>query len=89
MTNFNEIWSRIEAHAGETFYQMKGGEFTYKVEGGHVYVSRTDQRIPKSHFEGALALVPLRNTVPLQEKFRGPSFIFGILMDERIKQSDW
>ena len=42
MTNINEIWSRIEAHAGETFYQIKGGKFTYEVEGGHVYVSRTD-----------------------------------------------
>lgn len=89
MVSIDEVWPRIEAHAGETFYQIMGGEFKYAVEGGHVYVSRTDQRIPKSHFEKALDHVPLMNTVPLQKKFRGPSFIYAILMDERIRQGDW
>ena len=89
MVNIDEVWPRIEAHAGETFRQIKGGEFIYTVEHGHVYVSRTPERIPKSHFEKALGLVPLINTVPLQKKFRGPSFIYAILMDERIRQGDW
>jgi hypothetical protein len=89
MTDINEVWSRIKKHAGETFVQIKGAEFTYWVEGNHVYVDRTKQRIPKSNFEKALAFVPLKNTVPLQEKFRGPSFIFAILMDMRIRLNDW
>jgi len=89
MIGIKEVWHRIEDHAGETFRQIKGGEFTYIVESGHVYVSRTDQRIPKSHFEKALTLVPLVNTVPLHKKFRGPSFIYAILMDDRIRRNDW
>jgi hypothetical protein len=89
LIGIDEVWSRIEAHAGETFCQIRGGKFTYVVEGGHIYISRTKQRIPKSNFEKALALVPLENTVPLQKKFRGPSFIFAILIDRRIRQNDW
>lgn len=89
MVSIDDVWDRIEIHSGETFYQIRGGEFTYIVDGGHIYLSRTQQRIPKSHFEKALAFVPLRNTGPLQEKFRGPSYIFAILMDDRIRQCDW
>lgn len=89
MIEIEEVWSRIKAHQREKFYQIKGGEFTYVVDMGHVKPDRTFQQIPKSHFEKALALVPLANTVPLQKKFRGPSFIYSILMDKRIRKSDW
>jgi hypothetical protein len=89
MIGIDKIWLRIEAYQGEKFYQIKGGEFTYVVDMGHVKPDRTLQQIPKSHFEKALALVPLANTVPLQKKFRGPSFIYSILMDNRIRKSDW
>ena len=89
MVDIDKVQSRIEANAGKIFRQIKGGEFSYDVEGGYVYVSRTDQRIPKSNFEKALKYVPLINTVSLQKKFRGPSYIFAILMDKRIRQNDW
>lgn len=89
MADIDEVWSRIKKHAGEKFVQIKGGEFIYWVEGNHVYVDRTKQRIARSNFEKALAFVPLKNTVPLQKKFRGPSFIFAILMDNRIRLNDW
>lgn len=45
------IWSRICAHAGEIFRQIRGGEFTYDVDGNFVNLHRTNQRIPKSDFE--------------------------------------
>jgi len=89
MIGIDELWFRIEAHAGERFYQIRGGEFTYVVYGGHVIPDRTSQQIPKSHFEKALDYIPLKNTVPLQKKLRGPSFIYAILMDTRIRQNDW
>ena len=88
MPSIETVWIRITAHAGETFHQIKGGEFSYLVAGGHVVPDRTNQQIPKSHFEQALAYVPLTRTVPLQN-LRGPSYIFAILMDNRIRQSDW
>jgi hypothetical protein len=88
MITFDTIWSRIEAHAGEKFVQIRGGEFTYAVAGGHVIPDRTNQQIPKSHFEEASNLLPLKNTVPVQH-LRGPSYIYAILMDERIRKEDW
>ena len=74
MILFNTIWSRIEAHAGQRFVQIRGGKFTYVVASGHVIPDRTNQQIPKSHFEEASKLLPLKNTVPVQH-LRGPSYI--------------
>ena len=82
------VWRRIRRHTGETFYQMRGGAFSYSVAGGCVYPDRTQQQIPKSHFSKALELVPAKNTAPFQH-LRGPSFIYAILMDPRIRAADW
>lgn len=88
MPNIEVVWERIKAHIGQQFWQIRGGEFTYTVEHGTVKPNRTHRRIPKSDFVGALKLVPLKNTVPVQH-LQGPSYIYAILMDERISQGDW
>ena len=82
------LWSRIKAHEGEKFIQIRGGEFTYAVSGAAVIPDRTNQNIPRAHFEEAIGLLPLSNTVPVQH-LRGPFYIFAILMDRRICGSDW
>jgi hypothetical protein len=84
----NLVWDRIEALAGQEFHMIRGAVFLYKVSGGHVLPDRTNQQIPKSHFEKALAFVPLADTTAIQD-LRGPSFIYAILMDSRIRQADW
>jgi len=33
---FEEIWGRIREHSGETFKQIRGGEFTYEFRGGYI-----------------------------------------------------
>ena len=88
MTNFETVWSRIVVHQGETFRQIRGGEFTYEVSGNTVIPDRTNRMFPRSHFEEALALMPLKSTVPLQH-LQGPSYIYAIMMDPRIRQDDW
>lgn len=88
MPEIETVWARVEEHAGEPFWQIRGNEFTYVVVGGHVVPDRTNHRIPKSHFQKALAYVPLANTQPVQ-RLRGPAFIYAILMDQRIRQNDW
>jgi hypothetical protein len=67
---------------------IRGAAFRYEVTGGHVLPERTNQQIPKFHFEKALAFVPLADTTAIQN-LRGPSFIYAILMDPSIRQSDW
>ena len=82
------VWSRITAHEGEIFRQIRGGEFSYAVTGDYLQLDRTNQAIPRKHIEEALGLVPLNNTVPVQH-LRAPSYIFAILMDDRVRGTDW
>lgn len=83
MLGVQSIWERITACQGETFHQKKGKPFTYTVKGNVLRPHTTNQNIPRSHFEKALARWPCENTVPLQD-LRGPSYIFAILKDPRI-----
>jgi len=48
----------------------------------------TNQNIPKRHFEDALQRVPLEGPGQINH-LRGPSFIYGVLMDDRIRRRDW
>ena len=86
--SFDRVWQRIEAHAGETFRQIRGGEFTYEVRSGAVWPDRTKRALPRSNFKQAFELVPLPSTTPLQ-RLQGPSYLYAILMDQRIRQDDW
>jgi hypothetical protein len=81
---FAEVWHRIESHAGEDFVTKTGLPFTYTVEHGVVRPSRTNRHIPRSDFEKALTLGPLKNVAVVHD-LRGPSYIYAILMDERIR----
>lgn len=88
MPSIDAVWMRIANSEGETFQQIRGGEFTYVAESSHIKPDRTNQQIPRAHFEEALGLVPLENTVPVQH-LRGPSYIYAVLMDPRIRKGDW
>ena len=88
MVEFVDVWTRIRSHSGEVFRQIHGGEFTYVAHDGYVEPDRTRQNLPRSHFEKAFELVPLEDTKSVQH-LRGPSYLYAILMDRRIRQSDW
>jgi len=85
---FEVVWGRIVAHAGEPFYLIRGGEFHYRVTGHTLHLDRTSQMIPYSQLEQAYQLVPLKNTTSVQH-LRAPAYLYAILMDPRIRQSDW
>ncbi len=88
MRDIEIIWKRIVAHEGETFRQIRGQEFQYSVAQSVLRPSTTNQNLPKSVFDTALKDVPFENTVSLQ-KLRGPSYLYAILMDRRIRGNDW
>jgi hypothetical protein len=88
MPDIDTVWQRIESHTGETFHQKLGGAFKYEVTNGQVRPDRTNQQIPRSHFEKALAGVPLQGPGRIND-LRGPSYIYAILMDPRIRQDEW
>ena len=88
MIRFQQVWARIHEHAGEEFVQTRGGVFTYAAHDGYLLPDRTNQNLSRAEFERAFALVPLKDTKTVQH-LRGPSYLRAILMDDRIRRSDW
>ena len=88
MVNIDAIWARIKTYKGEKFHQIRGAEFTYEVVGSAVVPDRTNRNIPKSDFEKAIAFLPLENTTTIHN-LQGPSYIYAILMDKRIRKDGW
>ena len=86
--NIDVIWKRICDHEGKTFRQIRGKEFTYTIIGNAARLSTTNYNVGKGTFEKALQLMPLSNTVPIQD-LPAPSYVYAILMDDRIRQNDY
>jgi hypothetical protein len=86
--SIDAVWARIKANEGKSFRQIRGKEFTYAVVGSALVPNTTNQNISRAHFEEAMKLMPMRDTTLLQH-LRGPSYLFAILMDQRIRGSDW
>ncbi|MET3684422.1 hypothetical protein ABID56_002559 [Alkalibacillus flavidus] len=82
------VWERIVKNEGEVFKQKRGKEFSYSVKMNTLYLRTTNRIISKKTFEKALDEVPLENTVPLQN-LQAPSYLYAILMDNRIRKDDY
>jgi hypothetical protein len=82
------VWARISANAGSEFRMVKGETFRYVIVSKRIALDRTNHHIAKSHVEKALAYVPLKNTIVIGH-LRAPAYLYAILMDDRIRQSDW
>lgn len=92
MARIDVVWERIQRHAGSVFQTVTGLPFTYEVPGRYLRVFRDGEEINRSlsrtNFERALALMPTDGPGDLQGR-QGPSYTWAILMDPRIRQSDW
>lgn len=86
--NFDVIWERICNNEGKIFHQIRGKKFTYNVHGNTLMLSTTNYNIAKSTFEKALEFVPFENTTPVQH-LSAPSYLYAILMDNRIRMTDY
>ena len=86
----SDVWDRIAAHSGATFHLIQGKAFTYDVRGRtiHLHTHTESWKISRTAIEKALDRVPLRNTVVVYD-LPAPSYVYAILMDERIRASDW
>jgi hypothetical protein len=88
MPGIDEIWRRITALEGETFTQARGGQFTFEMRPGSLRPNRTNRNLPRSTFEEALRRIPLAGPGQIQD-LQGPSYVFAILMDTRVRHGDW
>ena len=82
------VWERIRAHEGEPFRQKSGNAFRYTVGDAWLRPDRTNRMLPRKDFERALELVPLDGPAQIQ-RLQGPSYIWAVLMDDRIRRGDW
>ena len=87
MASIELVWSRIVAHQGETFRQKRGKPFTYRVTGGAVHPDTTNQVLARSEFARALERMPLGGPGEIND-LRGPSYIYAIVMDDRIRTAN-
>ena len=85
MYNIETIWNRIKKHEGEQFFTITGIAYDFSVDDEYVILHNTNQKLPKTYFEQALTLMPLKKPSDLKKlprEPRGTSYIYGILMDK-------
>jgi hypothetical protein len=84
---FEETWTAIERHAGETFYQLGGRTFTYRADATSLTTSTTEQSISRHQFERVYRLGEIPSPRRMRQLgIRDGSMIFSILTDPRILQ---
>jgi len=92
VADINDVWLRIERHAGAEFETSTGLKFTYSVPGRFLRVTRNGQEINRSlsrtNFEKALEAMPADRPSDLRDR-QGSAYTWGILMDHRIRLTDW
>lgn len=88
MVDIETVWARIKAHAGEEFRTITGLPFTYQVPGNYLRVNRAIRSLSRSNFQHALRAMPAHSPADLAQR-QGPSYTWAILMDARIRRTDW
>lgn len=92
MESFDDVWTRIKNHAGQTFSTATGLPFTYQVQGGYLEVTRDGRKINRSlsrtNLRKASAFEPAAKPSDIQES-QGPAYTWAILMDRRIRGAAW
>jgi hypothetical protein len=92
MASFDDVWTRIERHAGQTFNTAAGLPFTYRVPGAYLKVTRDGREINRSlsrtNFKKASASMPAAKPSDIKES-QGSAYTWAILMDRRIRGDAW
>ena len=83
------IWHRIREHGGETFHTKRGLPFTYDATHDALKHTRTEMPVAKEAFAIVLAHVPLDGPGDVPRHVMGPSYVWAILHDHRIRSDDY
>jgi hypothetical protein len=86
--SMEDVWSRIRSHEGEEFALVRGDIFRYEMFDNYLRPVGRVRHLSKSTFAKALPRVPLQNTTDVSD-LQGPSYVFAILTDKRIRRGDW
>jgi hypothetical protein len=86
------VWKRIVAHEGAEFRTATDLPFTYSVDGNGIWFyrggKRINQRLTRSEVDRAILLCPVNKTTELS-RFRDYAYLYGLLMDSRVRGKDW
>ena len=88
-TSINNVWARLKELAGQDFETKTGRTFTFEINGDVFRPSRTSYNISKYDFDKALKLVPFEGPGEVNNAVRGPSYVWAVLHDDRVRQKDW
>lgn len=92
MADFEQVWDRIRSHAGEVFLTASGLPLTYRVPGDYLRVSRDgteiNRSLSKTNFSKAMQQMPAERPSDIKDR-QGSAYTWAILMDRRIRRSDW
>ena len=82
----DKVWDKICKHDGETFYTVKKIQYTYTVKDNYILINNDSRRrITKESISKALEIPNLTCSKIQNEGIWGPSYIFGIITDSRIR----
>ncbi|MCC7366075.1 MAG: hypothetical protein IT303_17045 [Dehalococcoidia bacterium] len=84
----DHVWSRVVRHAGEEFRTTRGRPFRYVVSGDGLLIDRVQQQLSRELMEKAFARAPLKNTADVADLW-GMSYVYAIVMDDRIRAAAW
>jgi hypothetical protein len=92
MKNEQTVWTRVKQFQAQPFDTVSGLKFDYVIDGMGIWIFRDgrliNRTLPWSQFVKAMERCPLQDTREIQD-LQGPSYIFSILMDSRIRQGLW
>jgi hypothetical protein len=90
VVNIATVWERIQIQGGRLFHTVRGIPFSYESRRNYIMLQNTLRNIPRSDFAKAFPHLPLSSTAEAQSLgVQGPAYLYAILMDPRIRQSDW
>ena len=82
------VWSRIRQHEGEGFQLIRGDVFTYEMFDNYLLPVGRVRHLSRTNFGKALVRVPLDGYQSVKD-LQGPSYVYAILMDPRIRRGEW
>lgn len=85
---YETILRRIMNNQGNLFRTITNLPFTYEIDNGYLRVSRTNYAIPLSDIRVAYNVFPCAGPSGFGNAVRGPSYIWAILNDSRIRNND-
>ena len=87
-----QAWIRVHKHQGEIFKTTSGLPYDYSVDGNGIRISGEgrliNRRITRNQINRAIERCPLQQTTDIRDCI-GMSYIFGILMDPRVRRGLW